>query len=243
MISFIQPGGENQFVLFSLEHLVSLLVLIVSILVVYWYRNSLKRTLPNVISRGILITVLIVSELSLHTWLWWFEDWGYQYALPLHLSSISLLLAVLLLWIKSYRLFEFTYFVGVGSALQAMITPDISEFTFPHYRYIQFFIAHGGIVLANFFMVFVEGFRPKWKSLWRAFFYLNLYTLFIFIINIIIGSNYMYISRKPINPSLIDYLGPWPWYIFPLETIALVTFFILYLPFWFTEKKKHMQKS
>ncbi|NDI36013.1 TIGR02206 family membrane protein [Chengkuizengella sediminis] len=243
MLSFIQSDGESQFVLFSLEHLFSLFVVIVIILGIYWYRSDLQRPIPNTISRGLLIIVLIVSDISLHAWLWWVDEWGFRNALPLHLSSISLLLAALLLWFKSYRLFEFTYFVGVGSALQAMITPDISLYTFPHFRYIQFFIAHGGIVVANLFMVFVEGFRPTWKSLWRAFFYLNLYTLFIFIFNIMIGSNYMYVSKKPINPSIIDYLGPWPWYIIPLEIIALVTFFILYLPFWFTEKKKHMQKS
>ncbi|WP_160646679.1 YwaF family protein [Chengkuizengella marina] len=243
MLSFILPDGENQFVLFSFEHLFSLFSVIVIILFIYWNRNSLKQTLLNVISRGILITVLIVSEISLHAWLWWVDEWGYRNALPLHLSSISLLLAAFLLWMKSYRLFEFTYFVGVGSALQAMITPDISLYTFPHFRYIQFFIAHGGIVVANFFMVFVEGFRPTLKSLWRAFFYLNLYTLIIFIFNIMIGSNYMYVSRKPINPSIIDYLGPWPWYIIPLEMIALVTFFILYLPFFLTRKKKHLKES
>ncbi|MDP5276457.1 YwaF family protein [Chengkuizengella axinellae] len=237
MLSFIQPDGDNQFVLFSLEHLLSLFTVIAIILVIYWYRNSLKKTLLNNLSRGIIITILIISEISLHAWLWWVDEWGFRNALPLHLSSISLLLAALLLWIKSYRLFEFTYFVGIGSALQAMITPDISLYTFPHFRYVQFFIAHGGIVIANFFMVFVEGFRPTLKSLWRAFFYLNLYTLFIFAFNLFIGSNYMYVSRKPFNPSLIDYLGPWPWYIIPLEIIALVTFFMLYLPFWFLERK------
>ena len=31
--------------------------------------------------------------------------------------------------------------------------------------------------------------------------------------------------------SLIDVLGPWPWYILALEGVGLVLFFLLYLPF------------
>ncbi|GAA0342851.1 hypothetical protein GCM10008967_36630 [Bacillus carboniphilus] len=135
-------------------------------------------------------------------------------------------------------MFEFTYFAGVGSALQAMLTPDISSYTFPHFRYVHFFISHGGIVVANLFFVIVERYLPSFQSLWRAYIYLNLYTFFIFFLNLLLEGNYMYISQKPFNPSLIDYLGPWPWYIIPLEVITLLTFFILYLPFWLHRRFK-----
>jgi uncharacterized membrane protein YwaF len=37
--------------------------------------------------------------------------------------------------------------------------------------------------------------------------------------------------EKPPTASLIDVLGPWPWYLLALEGIAFVIFFILYLPF------------
>jgi uncharacterized membrane protein YwaF len=37
--------------------------------------------------------------------------------------------------------------------------------------------------------------------------------------------------HPPETPSLIDLLGPWPWYILSLEAIGLVTCVILYLPF------------
>ena len=41
-------------------------------------------------------------------------------------------------------------------------------------------------------------------------------------------------------PSLLDFLGPWPWYLLSLELIALVSFFLLDLPWrlliWFRKK-------
>ncbi|MEY4245694.1 MAG: hypothetical protein RLZZ245_3279, partial [Verrucomicrobiota bacterium] len=45
-----------------------------------------------------------------------------------------------------------------------------------------------------------------------------------------LGSNFAFASRPPDNPSLIDHLGPWPWYLFSLLGIALLLFFILALP-------------
>lgn len=243
MESFFEPGSENVFQLFSAVHLLTLGVFAAVIVSMFLFRKTLRKEYANRTARIALFLILIISEISLQVWLWWSGHWAYQFSLPLHLSSISLILSAILLLTRNYRLFEVTYFAGVGSALQAMITPDISLYTFPHYRYIHFFVSHGGTVIANLFMVFVAGFKPTGKSLWRAFLWLNGYTIIIFIVNFLIEGNYMYISEKPVNPSLIDYLGPWPWYILSLELITLVTFSILYLPFWLMNKKNNQKAS
>ena len=243
MRELFEPGTENVFQLFSSAHLLTLAVFLLMTIMIFLFRKPLRNPRANRIARFGLFSVLVISEISLQVWLWWSGHWSYQYSLPLHLSSISLILSAILLLTRKYGLFEFTYFVGVGSALQAMITPDISLYTFPHYRYVHFFISHGGTVIANLFMVFVAGYRPTGKSIWKAFLWLNVYTLFVFIINFLIEGNYMYISEKPVNPSLIDYLGPWPWYILSLEIIALITFVILYLPFWLSRLKSEEQQD
>jgi hypothetical integral membrane protein (TIGR02206 family) len=231
MERYFQADGEDVFILFSLTHWMTLLVLVGIIVLIFLFRKVLRKPPLNTIVRSGLAAVLIISEISLHVWLWHIGEWTIQYSLPFHLSSISILLSAALLLTKSYSLFEFTYFAGVGSALQAMLTPDISAYTFPHFRYVHFFISHGGIVVANMFIVFVEKYRPTAKSVWKAFLYLNLYTFFVFLLNYFIEGNYMYISEKPVNPSILDYLGPWPLYMLPLEVIAVITFLILYVPF------------
>jgi uncharacterized membrane protein YwaF len=40
----------------------------------------------------------------------------------------------------------------------------------------------------------------------------------------------MYIARTPEFPTVIDYMGPWPWYIIGLELIGLTCFVLAYLP-------------
>lgn len=240
MGKYFQADGTDTFTLFSFTHGATIFVLFFIIVFIYIFRRTLRKDKINLISRLVMATIMVGSEVSLHIWLRNINEWTIQYSLPFHLSSISILLSAVLAITKSYSLFEFTYFAGVGSAIQAMITPDISAYTFPHFRYVHFFISHGGIVVVNLFIVFVEKYKPTLRSLWKAFLCLNIYTFFIFLLNYFIKGNYMYISEKPVNPSLLDYLGPWPYYIIPLELITLITFFILYFPFWFFNRNKRI---
>jgi len=59
---------------------------------------------------------------------------------------------------------------------------------------------------------------------------LNAYGLAVGTMDAITGWNYGYLCRKPSQPSLLDFLGPWPWYLLSLEAIGFVSFLILDLP-------------
>lgn len=133
--------------------------------------------------------------------------------------------------------FEVVYFLGVGGALQALLTPELF-YDFPHFRFLHFFIAHISIILAVFYMLWVEKFQVKFKSVWKAFAALNIIALVVFLVNRLTGGNYMFLAQKPTNASLIDFLGPYPWYILTLELVVLIIFLLLYAPFFIIEKTK-----
>jgi hypothetical integral membrane protein (TIGR02206 family) len=61
---------------------------------------------------------------------------------------------------------------------------------------------------------------------------------FVGLVNWLIGSNYMFIAHPPETASLIDVLGPWPWYLLSLEGIAVVVFLLLYLPYLFIDLRR-----
>ena len=51
------------------------------------------------------------------------------------------------------------------------------------------------------------------------------------LVNLAVGSNYMFLMRKPDTASLLDLLGPHPVYIFVEELIALTLFILMYIVF------------
>lgn len=148
----------------------------------------------------------------------------------MELCSISLYLCVVMLLFKSRKLFQIVYFTGIGGAVQALLTP-VLWYAYPHYSFIEFFAAHIAIILAVLFMVWVEGFRPTLKSIAVTMVFLNILLVVVGFVNFTTGGNYMFLARKPETASLLDFLGPYPWYLLSLEAVALVLFLLLYLPF------------
>jgi hypothetical integral membrane protein (TIGR02206 family) len=227
--------GE-PFRLFSLSHLIVLSVLVfVNLSIIYVRRNASPHA-RRAFRYG-LAAVLLLNEMAWHLWIWATGNWTVQTMLPLHLCSLFVFISAIMLITKSYTLYEFAYFLGIGGATQALLTPNLGIYGFPHFRFFQIFIAHGSIVTAAIYMTAIEGYRPYWTSLLHAVVGVNLYMLLVGLVNALIGSNYLFIADKPDTPSLLDVLGPWPWYILSAEAVGLAVGLLLYLPFAFRDWK------
>lgn len=171
---------------------------------------------------------LIVNELF-----WWrfrYSHEGIHIAnLPLQLCDVTLWAAALACLTLLPAIVELAYFAGLAGAGMALLTPDLWS-PWPTYPAIYFFVAHGGIVIAAAVLVFGRICPLEGKSVWRAYGLLLGYACFVGIFNKICGTNYMYLCRKPKNASLLDALGPWPWYLLPAAATALALFWLLWLP-------------
>jgi hypothetical integral membrane protein (TIGR02206 family) len=182
-------------------------------------------------TRWAIAIILWIDEASWHLWNIANGTWNIQEHLPLHACSILIWLAGYMLIKKDHRIFEFAYFMGISGALQALLTPDIGIYGFPHFRFFQTMISHGLLITSAVYLTTVENLRPTWKSILRVTAYANMYMAAVFAINTAIGSNYLYVNRKPPGPTLLDMLPEWPIYLLYMEAIGLVMFLLLYLPF------------
>lgn len=228
------------FQIWGKEHILTIFFIILIIFCVYFFRNRLQPY--RKIIRLVVGWSLIVSRLSLDLWYVITDQWSLQSSLPLELCSIASLLCGIMLITKNYSLFEIGYFIAIGGATQAILTPDLN-FGFPQYRFLQFFLDHMLLVLAPLIMIWLYRFTITKKSLTKSFITLNVIAGIVFVINLLFSANYMFLRQKPRGPSLLDFLGPYPYYIFSLEIVALIIFIILYLPFVRKPSSSHTKSS
>jgi hypothetical integral membrane protein (TIGR02206 family) len=220
--------GE-PFQLFGAAHIAALLALILIGYGLTRFKNASEGTRRVV--RIALGLFLWFDESIWHYWNAYYGHWDIQTMLPLHACSILIWLGGFMLIFRSYRIYEFVYFMGIGGAFQYLMTPDLGIYGFPHIRYFQTFLSHGLLLISAIYMTVVEGFRPTWKSLLRVVIWSNIYMVIIYFLNTQIGSNYLFVNAKPSTPSLLDLMPDWPVYILYMEGLGLITFLILYTPF------------
>ncbi len=178
---------------------------------------------------GILAFSLLAYAATMYTLLALAGNLSLRYSLPLELCHWVMLACVIALLRPNRLACEVAYFWGFAGTFQAALTPDL-YFGFPDWDFIQFFWAHGGILLAIVHLLAAGDFQPTRGSVMRMMLAVNFYALFVGTLDYLFGWNYGYLRHPPMQPSLLDYLGPWPWYLLSLEAIALASFWLLALP-------------
>jgi len=225
----------SSFAMFSVAHIAVLGVLCLAIVALYIFRK--KGPVPRKYERLFALS-LLAMEVLYHVWMVATGRWALASSLPLELCSISLLVTIVLLWTGNRHLIDFVFFAGIGGAIQAMLTP-VLDLGFPHFRYFHFFYTHIGIILTALYFTWMKGYRPTFKGVLKTMLALNLLLPLLFAVNYLFQGNYMFLREKPYNGSLLDFLGPYPWYILALEGVAFIMFTGLWLGFkkWRTTSK------
>lgn len=221
----------DRFELFSKEHFFYLASysLITFIFIIISLKVKDKKSFAR--NSAMVIGILKLSELAYR-----FVILGdpLKYLLPLHLCNLTLIMAIIAMTTENKVFLNLTYFWSAGTIF-ALLTPEV-KINFPHLLNISFFSTHFYLIFSAVYCVKAFNFKPNFESLLKAFKYVNLAFIIIFFINLVLGTNYMFVNYKPTFKSPLDYMGPWPYYIIVLEIITFVCFLVMYLPF-YTKKR------
>ncbi len=152
------------------------------------------------------------------------------YALPFQLCDAAIFVSALALWLRQQLLVEVTYFWGLAGTIQAVITPDLPQH-FPTFPFIQYYVAHGGVVAAALLLVVGLGQWPRPRAIFGVAALTVAYAAFVGGLDAVTGADYMYLRAKPGSATVLDVLGPWPWYIGSAGLIGIALFAILDAPF------------
>jgi len=218
----------TNFQLFGAVHLaiLSAVVILAAVLAVTQRRLS-SGTRWLRLSLG---SALVLDSLAYYGYLAYRGQLTFPDHLPLELCDASLFLTIFALFTLNRTVYDLAYYWALAGATMALLTPNLWE-PFPSFGTIQFFIDHGLIVSSVLFLAWSGLMRPRAWSVVRAMLVLNILAVFIGAFDYFYKTDYMYLRSKPQNASLLDLLGPWPWYIVATEFVALFLFVLLYLPF------------
>ena len=153
-------------------------------------------------------------------------DWTVQDFLPLHLCNISYFICILVLLNKIQWMYEWTLLLALPSALNALITPELIWGS-NEWHIFEYYFMHGSLILVPFYLMFVMKYKLRILSWWKTFLRAQIVVLIVFLLNLILDTNYMFLFFKPsVNNPLI--IGDWPFYILFVQLIGLLHILIIY---------------
>ncbi|RNA69293.1 TIGR02206 family membrane protein [Alteribacter keqinensis] len=222
-------NSQTPFSMFSAEHLLMIIIFFLGIAVIYALKSRIKNRRLRKYEIAIAVSLLLF-ETAYHGWLITTGQWGKNHALPLELCNISLVFVIVLMLTRHRAIHSLVLFIGIAGAIQAIVTPVLS-YGFPHFRFVHFFYTHILIIWVSVYFVVIHNYRPRFLSVLIALLFLNILLPVIIWINHSVNGNYWFLSEKPAGGSLLDYLGPHPWYILSLQGVAFVLFTLIWLVF------------
>lgn len=227
-------SDAGRFVVFGPSHWMGIACIAVGALALWLWRGL--RRLPDkkpaqdrALRYGLAAT-LVVCEISLLVWYGLSGEGDLRYSLPLQLCDVSVILGAPMLILASRRLYEIVYFSGLAGATIALLTPEL-WYDFPHFRFWNYFVIHAAIIYAPLYLSLAHGFRPTWRSLLIFMIFINIYGVFLLIVNAALDANYMFISQDTLNPTPVNALGPWPQRLIWMELATLIACTALAAPF------------
>jgi hypothetical integral membrane protein (TIGR02206 family) len=225
----------SHFILFGPAHVTAIaLSFVVPAILAVAVRMSGDRRLTDIV-RWFFAAELIATYILWYTMI---LERGWVAAgtiLPMHLCDWAAIACIVTLIRPNQRSYELAYFWALIGTLQATLTPELA-YDFPDWRFVVFFAFHSGVIASVLFLTLGAHMRPVPASIPRVVAWTLIYVAAAGTVDWVFGVNFGFLRAKSQNPSVLDALAPWPWYIAELVPIALVAIAILYAPFFVADR-------
>ncbi|OBK71275.1 TIGR02206 family membrane protein [Mycobacterium sp. 1274761.0] len=236
-------SAQREFVAYGPSHLVVLAIFVVgaALLIVVGRRQdpSQARILARVLAVAIVAAFVVALVYKL-------IRFDIQTSIPLQLCDIAEVTAAYALWSQRHWAFALAYYWGLLLSSQALITPDIGTPQegapdFPSHLFLTFFTLHVLVVWSAIYLTWGQRNRPRWRDYRFAVLVTLGWVAFTFVFNVIAGTNYGYLNRKPATASALDILGPWPIYVLAEMVIVLVVWALMTWPW--ERRRRHVDEA
>jgi len=223
------------FVIFGQAHLVAIaLAFVVPIVLAVFVRMANNPAVTKTVR--LLFAAELIATYVIWIWLLYSRGWmAVGNLLPMHLCDWAAIAAIISLVWPNQKTYELSYFWALSATLQATLTPELA-LGWPDWRFIVFFGFHCGVIAAVLYMTLGMKMRPYAKSIPRAIGWTLFYGVCAGLVDWLFDVNFGFLHGKSKDPSVLDLLAPWPYYIAELVPIGIAFILVLYLPFFIADR-------
>jgi len=202
--------ADRAFEVFGPGHLAVLVVFVVVASVVAVLGVRLRPAAASRFERTAGLAILVVcAPFEVVDWADGVGHWRTD--LQLQICDLAWVVAGVALLTRGARWSALAYYWGLTLCLQGVLTPHLDQ-VFPEPQFFGFWVRHLAPVWAAVYLVAARA-GPSWRGYRFALAVTALWAALVLTLNAAFGSNYGFLSRKPASRSLLDLLGPWPWYV------------------------------
>lgn len=212
--------AAEPFSAYGTSHQVVLVLLIVGAVALAWVGRAYRDSATAERVGKVLAVVTLMFTVPLQVYLFTPGSFEIGRTLPLQLCDLAWIVSAYGLWTHRDWAVALTYYWGLTLTTQAIITPDLTA-NFPDIGFFLYWGMHLLIVWGAIYLTWGLGLTPDWRGYRTAIVVTAAWAVTVFAFNLVADTNYGYLNAKPAAASILDLLGPWPWYV--LAEIAIVT--------------------
>ena len=202
----------SGFTAYGTSHLVAIAVLVVGAALLVAAGRGRRDSDPDDRFGKLWAAAILLVTVPLQIVYFTPEYWSLSRTLPVQLCDLASLTAAYALWTHRWWATALTYYWGLTLTPQAIATPDLAA-TFPEPVFLLYWAMHIGTIWAAVYLTWGRGETPDWRGYRFAIAVTAVWAVEIFVLNLLIDTNYGYLNGKPGSASILDLLGPWPWYL------------------------------
>lgn len=155
-------------------------------------------------------------------------DFDLDTSLPLQLCDFAWVPVAWALLTRHPLALSLTYYWGLTLSLQALAQPTLDE-AFPDPNFFAFWGKHVLLVWGAVYATLTLRQGPSWRGYRQAVVATALWVAVAMSVNGLLDTNYGYFNGKP-KGTVLDYLGPWPWYVLAEVAIVAAAWAVITLP-------------
>lgn len=214
----------------TIHHAILVVCAALAIIGTLFYALKIKVSKHENKTRYILIVLLIFLEISYHI-----HNWTAPLeirlergpSVPIHISSIALLMCIALLYTGSKKVFNYAFVFGTIGGFIALVLPNTWGYTYLNFRYYHFLVLHVLIMIVPLYYYKAYNYRIDYKTTLHVFRSAVLLGITVYIINGFLDTNYWFIREIPVNVASV--FKNWNVYIICYWSLVFFTMNILYL--------------